>query len=96
MAKHTGGEWKAIRDEVVHHPSGYALAEASGIRWVPANDDWESDDLETAIANARVMAAAPQLLEALKACLVFSEHGESLAVPTLERYQALIAKAEGH
>lgn len=50
------------------------------------NGDWE--------ANARLIAAAPDLLEALRD-MTFDEFGAPTCWPNQERVMALIAKAEG-
>lgn len=50
----------------------------------------------TSEANARLIAAAPELLAALKESIEFSPYrGESEETPFLRRARAAIAKAEG-
>jgi hypothetical protein len=92
MSKHTPGEWKLASDE----GAGFVYSlNARGVNrfWFnvsPGNlDDKSRTPDEECMANARLCAAAPELLRALKRCLPLIE-GE---VP-MEAIAA-IAKAEG-
>lgn len=49
-------------------------------------------DLQILKANARLIAAAPKLLEALKKCVVWNDVTEA----ELQEARAAIAEAEGH
>jgi hypothetical protein len=60
------------------------------------SDDWDNEagDKGTYLANARLIAAAPDLLEALKAIIADGVHSD--VVPHLQdKARAAIAKAEG-
>lgn len=102
MGKHTPGPWKvewdpdggsALEPAVMH--DGYYVAtchEMSG----------DAKGSVEALENARLIAAAPDLLGALRSALLVlngltSEHQRSLPVirDELERMAAAIAKAEG-
>lgn len=74
---HTPGPW-TLFDRLVQGRGGAPVAAVHGPH---------------AYANARLIAAAPELLEALKAALSYADmemHHE-----TVDEYWALIAKAEG-
>lgn len=97
--KHTPGPWHAKRHEVIHSDSGFTVAEIfDGIRWIPALDDWQQTiDVDVSHANARLIAAAPELLEALEGallCLVenCSGHEEE---EVKAKAEAAIRKARG-
>jgi hypothetical protein len=87
--KHTPGPWKIYpeprhvdRFKIVHASTGYCIGEAYDVSGSPENE-----------ANAHVMAAAPDLLEALKE---MTETGGWM--PSDERFiraNAAIAKATG-
>lgn len=55
------------------------------------------NDFETCIANARLIAASPELLEALKVCINVMElvDGENDCSRGIDAAEAAIAKAEG-
>lgn len=64
---HTPGPWEAIGNEVrssMHQPEGLPR----GVRIVECMDGYFQPFTDEAKANARLIAAAPDLLEALKAC----------------------------
>lgn len=71
MSKHTSGPWCLVADEVYSTPDMTDLiAEVtggSGTRYI------DNDCNAECLANAKLIAAAPELLDALKEC--FSEPG---------------------
>ena len=90
MNKHTPGPWKLRQtfndDDCSHEIDGIALVFRS----------------EQANANARLIAAAPELLEALKLVVAYDEgnHIDGLEMmlaysKALDAVRAAIAKAEG-
>ena len=95
MSKHTPGPWRAV-----HH--GYNLAIRAGdiidpLAYFP---NAESFDPAATEANARLIAAAPELLAALRLCVLkFSQlldTGMTLGMArALDEARAAIAKAEG-
>lgn len=102
MSKHTPGPWKAegYKGLVVNGPDGVTLACAPG-----------GKNIEETIANAHLIAAAPDLLAALKAVVDNVDRGDSIlrwsphyvsenALDTddfgnLDSARAAIARAEG-
>lgn len=82
MSKHTPGPWKVINDSVWSVDAGICIVRFAGGNLV-----------EESLENARLIASAPDLLEALRMamCYVSNEGSE-------EEYQqarAAIAKATG-
>jgi hypothetical protein len=98
---HTPGPWKRGSDEEFHHntlfgPSGEALAQCFGI---PLNCRLstleEEGRWEEGLANAHLIASAPELLESLKdlRSLLWTE-GYADSTPAMAKADALIAKVE--
>ena len=94
-AKHTPGPWIADIEEYPYRREIFITTE----NYDPDADEGERicrvfDDTNIGIANARLIAAAPELLEALKICQVriFMVDGCS---HEYEQARAAIAKAEG-
>jgi len=85
LAQHTPGPWNVtagLNHFYVRTPERY-LAKTSG-------DDTEAQ------ANARLIAAAPELLDMLRACSrVFNDPGFTDRAGYGERINAVINKAEG-
>jgi len=89
--KFTPGHWKIVEDRVPSSLEVYGGTTAICECWRRANP-------ETEIANAHLIAAAPELYEALIACAeVFA--GDTLykgaLVNALEKTRAALAKARG-
>ena len=86
--KHTPGPWLAVSNRsntafsCIAYPDGYTLATCNNV----SVGDWE--------ANARLIAAAPELLEVLKAFPGFIDDA-TIGDDWIERAWAAIAKAEG-
>lgn len=86
---HTPGPWKSS-GQWIFGPKSMPLPVASGYQdyaTMPGGQHYDE-----ACANARLIAAAPDLLEALK--YVMSAHGEQLH-DAFDMAQKAIAKAEG-
>jgi len=72
MSRHTPGPWKLEqsddpRDFIVTEPSGRTVCEPNDPLYDCEPEEGERRiSLEEALANARLIAAAPQLLEALQ------------------------------
>jgi hypothetical protein len=84
-AKHTRGPWKVHTDD-----------ENCGIYTVHAKESIYPDNDE---ANARLIAAAPELLKELEAALEIIEGeypaDDEIAAPVMKKIRAAIAKARG-
>jgi hypothetical protein len=85
--KHTPGPWKieAERAYIQIMPTDNVAICELGRRGNPALD----------LANANLIAAAPELLEALEDAERVLEWGEPEPKPILERVRRVIAKARG-
>jgi hypothetical protein len=99
MSKHTPGPWKWNKNyHGLDGPRGEAILDYAAYEgmWVP---DYAGDWAE---ANARLIAAAPELLEALQMLLVACDTSDDCQYGTLGTSfvrniaSAAIAKAEGH
>lgn len=84
-AKHTPGPWK-FEDEYVRAPGGDAVADP----YCQATAEW-GEEME---ANARLISAAPELLEACKKAVSLIDRGYEL--DARHSLNAAIAKAEGN
>jgi hypothetical protein len=96
MSKHTKGPWEVVGNTV------YALHESFGRKrnrfWATVYSDPSADELkEEAEANARLIAAAPELLEALKWYVetdeVMNMEGNEFWLEGKARAEAAIRKA---
>ena len=91
QVKHTMGPWYLDFDTVSTEPrrKGYVLAQVS----------FGSIDPDEVKANAHLIAAAPELLDACKQAVVrlhdISELWKVYSWPTIELLEKAIAKAEG-
>ena len=63
--KHTPGPWVVIADESAAQVKGFPCIESDGYTVVGLEGMY--GDIETDFANARLIAAAPDMLEALQA-----------------------------
>jgi hypothetical protein len=90
-SQHTPGPW------AVHTPTNAAFTRHPPIMSDTgeiAKATWAGSERETD-SNARLIAAAPDLLIALEACLHRLAHHDDQSVPECEMAQAAIAKAVG-
>jgi hypothetical protein len=106
MAKHTEGEWEAIPPKKVgkHWSIGVkGTLGGKGVTWLLAHIDngKPGDTLDTEQANALLMAAAPDLLDALRGMLLSQDCSwENLNLghdwrEACEHARAAIRKAKG-
>lgn len=84
MTKHTPGPWRVVEDRAPSSLEVYAGKTAIA-------ECWRRADVETEIANARLIAAAPELLDALK----FVIAGVPDTWEGVQKARATIAKATG-
>lgn len=96
--KHAPGPWRiipanqAIHQWVIGDKEGYSIADCE-----PSGPVWNLDEAD---ANARLIAAAPDLFEALRSCLAEMEAWEldpemDTAAEPIRLARAAIAKATG-
>ena len=99
MAKHTPGPW-ALNGYQVERGEGIARVIATVAPRRQIGTDYAAPDAATAMANARLIAAAPDLLDMCERLLGFAHHythkialeaGEGM----LANAKALIAQAKG-
>ena len=111
MNKHTPGPWRLTEsgDAIVSADGGTLIVETGQDYWknleaaaAGASSDIAKRHLPQVRANARLIAAAPELLEALRACDLFlTAHGQGWFNASNEgrnawkMARAAIAKAEG-
>jgi hypothetical protein len=85
MSKHTPGPWKAIKSA----DHGYAITKAE------LNIERELAFVMLNEANAHLIAAAPEMYEALKAIMDCIPSIAQNNLPIWQRANAALAKAEG-
>ena len=92
---HTKGEWEVVPSDCM--TAHYVLINAYDY----FEKGYESDDPQTAIAlrqedeaNARLIAAAPDLLDACKFALDAAEDSELYPLSAMDKLEKVIAKAE--
>lgn len=88
-AKHTPGPWVVFEDDYERHVLGPMTGRAWMDNCVATVRDGANID-----ANAHLIAAAPELLEALKSFPGFTDDA-TVGDPWIEKIRAAIAKAEG-
>ncbi len=96
MSKHRPGPWHVSK--YLGEPSGtLQVVHASGdVQVADCRETWGYRlSVEEAQANARLIAAAPDLLEACKAALAVREKNGMGEVGVSAQLRAVIAKAEG-
>jgi hypothetical protein len=85
--KHTPGPWVAIDHEIFADNQSRNIADV----WI----SFANIEDEEAKANARLIAAAPDLLEALEAFAEYAEKGTWGSLDPVTQARAAIAKAKG-
>jgi hypothetical protein len=105
MTQHTPGPWKmdAMRDGAGHNMITVDQDIKGPYREICRSYDIEPDDLEETKANARLIAAAPEMLDALKAMrealLLWKEFAplawDTADVIAIDKANKAINKAEG-
>jgi len=76
MSRHTPGPW-----EINERHGGVIYIEGVGNTVAICHDDGFDIDHAEAEANARLIAAAPQMLEALEACAAYWYYKRSPSIP---------------
>jgi len=85
MSKHTKSPW------AVHPTDSTIVVDKTGADVAGASGDYENN-YEELEANARLIAASPELLEALKHAVRWHDQ---LSANDIKKMEAAIAKAEG-
>lgn len=95
--KHTQGPWKAVSAAACAEVECMEIAEVANMRVIPAAGGWPTPGAPE--DDARLIAAAPELLEALEQIERLSReaNGTLVDVPAMlgDIARAAIAKAEG-
>lgn len=103
MAKHTPGPWTLphfaqpdVNCECRYVLCDHLMGAVATVHCSGDGDDWishgDNPRYEQAVANARLIAAAPELLEALQAVVRVADR----KTDEFDMARAAIAKAEGH
>ena len=96
MSKHTPGPWEAFQNDL---GCGVLATKRADVAYCWTRDGWPLDSsrpISESVANARLIAAAPELLEALKEVSAEARHPDyDWNVALLKTVRAAIAKAEG-
>jgi hypothetical protein len=95
MSKHTPGPWKAkkwVGTDPYDDPDR-PFVEVGNVHWSPKN--WKPAAAIKQTANARLIAAAPELLEALENLLKVHEGEGGTQHNAADMARAAIAKAKG-
>lgn len=101
--KGTPGPWKCLREEVNKHYiriSSTKLGERFAVAnvLIPLYDDIREREAKETRANAKLIAAAPELLEALQQCIPHlreQSKNDGHAFGTLQLVNRIINKATG-
>ena len=98
--KHTPGPWAVVTDDTAAQVKGFPCIHSDN--YIVVGVEGMYGDIETDYANARLIAAAPDLLEALERlatfeAFTFEEWGDDNPEVTarVEYARAAIAKARG-
>ena len=94
MSKHTPGPWWCW-EECHGEPKGSRQCTIQSAEHQIASGYSYLVDGDTAIANARLMAAAPELLAALRDLLIMAENEFRYDDVRLENARTALARAEG-
>lgn len=92
--KHTPGPWKAIEHKSVNLNDYIQILAGS---WDIAHNKFSARNWEEEQANARLIAAAPDLLEACQAALndLYRQMDSQMTEETEQKVKNAIAKATG-
>lgn len=96
-AGHTAGPWHVIPMQlsIWTNDGETKVATVEDLPWVTLSSGLRTSDSATECANARLIAAAPELLEALEAMVAPYEGTSDADVWWLRQARAAIARAKG-
>lgn len=92
MTQHTPGPWKNVNG-IIFGADGYSLGERHYLAQPIGAGKTQRRDTKEIEANARLIAAAPELLEAALEVIAVIRNPE--AQPTVDKLRAAIRKAKG-
>jgi hypothetical protein len=97
MAKHTSGPWTRLVGERFKHDSSAGVKGPDGLYIAAALDLNRYDKDDEVEANARLIAAAPDLLAACEAALpeIYHPYDPQAGKAVYDRLRAVIDKARG-
>jgi hypothetical protein len=97
QAKHTPGPWKVISEAAAREVEVFEIAEVSHFRVICEGRGDGFSSAGNAYCDARLISAAPTMLEALLECVEPLEPGEDCPLPPAiyNKVCAAIAKATG-
>lgn len=93
MAEHTPGPWRQAHDYIEAVPDGEGYAAPSFD--ICAMADWCGEDEDERLANARLIAAAPDMLKALREVVACADSSRNTTFGAVVKCRIAIAKAEG-
>ena len=94
MSKHTAGPWEAVGN-LVRSPMCQPEGLPRGVQIAECRDSYFLLHTDEARANARLVSAAPDLLEALKLAVRQNSHDMVMTSEELRKCEAAVAKATG-
>ncbi len=94
--KWTPGPWQRVLpvDALGRQPNDWAISDSTGEAWICEDPTWDDEYQQESLANANLIAAAPDLYAALEAAMAFIEShvaDPDITVEMVERYAALQA-----
>ena len=99
MSGHTKGPWEVARTDagIIVRTESVKKTRAGASRYAAIGgfDRSDPEQLAEALANARLIAAAPELLEALTDCVEHMHWTQPQGEAALKKAKAAIAKATG-
>lgn len=94
MSKHTKGPWAVLTPNPLwcgRPIDDYAITVDDHDTWICTGPTWDEDKHDESLANARLIAAAPELLEALLGVVAVADR----ATAEFDAARAAILKATG-
>lgn len=88
---------EASVQSVVHTPGPWEVREVDGLFAIAHRDGWvlDSNDEQQDRADAKIIAAAPDMLEALKGLAAWSKRSNGTSRDVVDRAKEAIEKATG-
>ena len=100
--KWTPGPWQRVlpADALGRQPNDWAISDSTGEAWICEGPTWDDEFLQESLANARLIAAAPDLYAALDemAALAAGPAGgvtQAQKIASLAKATAALSRARG-